>query len=156
MSSVRHHSHSSSQLFAMFATTTWVWSCGSGVASALTARAQACSITTASKPCVSCRNAPLGADAHAHGLGLEQHERRFDGRAVRGEQLAARVGVAEGECEADALGRAEREVPPAHALLLDLALDDPAALRVEDAARDERAARRPAQQITAEPGRGPR
>ena len=58
MSSVRHHSQSSSRLLAMLATTTWVCSCGSGVASALTARAQACSITTASKPCVSCRNAP--------------------------------------------------------------------------------------------------
>ena len=87
----------------------------------------------------------LGADAHAHRLRLEQPQRRLDARAVRCQQLTAGLDVAEGECEADALGCAEGEVPAAHALLLDLALDDTAACRVEHAARHERAAGRAAQ-----------
>ena len=124
MSSVRHQSESSSRLLAMLATTTWVCSCGSGVGV----------LADGARPGVldhdrqqAVRLVPeraLGADAHAHRLGLEQPQRRLDARAVRGQQFASGLGVAEGECEADALGRAEGEVPAAHALLLDLALDD--------------------------------
>ena len=89
----------------------------------------------------------LCADAHAHRLVLEQPQRGFHGGAVRGQQLAAGLGVAEGECQADALRCAEGEVPAAHALMGDLALDDLAACRVVPAARHERAICRASQEL---------
>jgi hypothetical protein len=74
----------------------------------------------------------LSADAHAHSLALEEPQRGLDARAMRGQQFAAGLGVAEGECEADALGRAEREVPAADAFL-EFAADE----RRANSARDE-------------------
>ncbi len=86
------------------------------------------------------RGVPLDAvvaDAYADRLALEQLERGRDAGAVRLENLAPRLLIAEGECEADALGRAEGEIPATDTLQLDEPPDDLTRLGIKRPAPNE-------------------